>query len=253
MGRKKQGRPGRRRQGVYTLQQLQPPGYDEWIKFGSHTTPGAAASDPRLGEEAVGLMQRLTRLRPLYRGPIPMQAVRLDMALDTGALAVSCDSEGKDAALVPIEELATGMGVASADGDVRESVHRLHAVGALLVEDAGDDVPLVRIVSQPPRRPGDRWIFHGSPEDMLVRKTCVPAQPDDLAPDEFAALAFIRCHMSRGTEATAEDFAQHEGIGSVEKARELFAAVAELTEVKGCSACPSAHLCTRPTTAGAPQ
>jgi len=222
VGRKKPGKAGRRRQGAYTLQQLQPPGYDEWIKFGSHATADDAAGDPRLGEMAVGLMQRLPRLRPLYRGPIPLQAVRLDMALDSGALAVSCEGESEEAALVPIEELATMMGVASSGGDVRESVHRLHSVGALLVEDAGDAVPLVRIVSQPPRRPGDPWVFHRSPEDMLVPKTCIPAQPGDLAPDEFAALGFIRCHMSRGTEATAEDFAQHEGIGSVERALELW-------------------------------
>ncbi|WP_331719434.1 hypothetical protein [Streptomyces sp. NBC_01187] len=249
MGRKKAGKAGRRRKGTYTLQQLQPPGYEEWIKVASHATADAAANDPRLGEGAADLMSRLARMRPFYRGPIPMQAVRLDMALDTGSIPLC--GEGKSAVLVPIEDLATTLGVAFTNGDVRGSVHQLHSSGALLVEEAGDGVPLVRIVSQPPRSPGGPWIFQGSPEDMLVPKTCIPAQPGDLAPGEFAALAFIRCHMSRGTKATVEEFAQHEDVGSVERARELFAAVAELTDVKGCSACPSAHICTRPERAGA--
>lgn len=57
--------------------------------------------------------------------------------------------------------------------------------------------------------------------------------------------------MSRGSEPTPEGFAGHEGIGSVERARQLFSAVAELAEVKRCAACPSAHLCTRAETDGA--
>lgn len=249
MGRKKSGKPGRRRTGSYTLQQLQPPGYDEWIKIDSDFTATAAINDPRLGEEAIDLMQRFARLRPLYRGPIPMQAVRLDMALDMGTIPIS--TGGENASLIPVKEVATALGVDSTGGDIRDSFHRLHAVGAILIEYVEDDVPLIRIVSQPPARPGDPWIFHGSAEDMLVPKTCIPAQPGDLALDEFAALAFIRVHMSKGTEASPEEFAEHEGIGTAERARKLFAAVAELAKVKGCSACPSAHVCTRPETAGA--
>ncbi|MFD7685601.1 hypothetical protein [Streptomyces sp. NPDC059781] len=241
MGRKKPGKPERRRSREYTLRQLQPPGYDEWLSIGSHFTSEAAVDDPRLSEEAIDFMRRLARLRPQYTGSVPKQAVQLDMILDTGSLPVSF-GDGK-VSLVPLHEVAGTLG-ADTVGDMRSSFHQLHSVGALLVDDT-DDVPLVRIVSRRPERPGDPWIFHGSPEDALVLKTCVPAQPGDLAADEFAALAFIRSHMAQGAEARPEDFAGHKGIGSVERARRLFSAVADLATVKGCSACPSAHLCTR--------
>lgn len=247
MGRKKPGKPGRRRSGAYTLQQLQPPGYDEWLTIGPDFTAEAAAADPRLSDDAIDLMQRLARLRPHYRGLVPQQAVQLDMALDTGSLPLSLG--GEKVTLLPLQEVASAVGADKA-GDIRSNFHQLHSAGALLVDNAGD-VPLVRIVSQPPQCPGDPWIFHGSPEDKLVPKTCIPAQPGDLAADELAALAFIRSHMSQGTDATPEDFAEHKGIDSVERARHLFSAVAELAKVKGCSACPSAHICTRLETDGA--
>jgi hypothetical protein len=247
MGRKKPGKPGRRRVKAYTLQQLQPPGYDEWLSIGSDFTSGAAADDPRLSDDAIDFMQRLARLRPHYAGLVPKQAVQLDMVLDTGSLPLSLG--GEKVSLVPLHEVASALG-ADTTGDLRSSFHQLHSIGALLMDDASD-VPLVRIVTQTPRRPGDPWIFHGSPEDELVPKTCVPAQPGDLAADEFAALAFVRSHMARGTEATPEEFAEHKGIDSLERARDLFSAVADLATVRGCSACPSAHLCTRPETEGA--
>lgn len=247
MGRKKPRKPGRRRCEAYTLQQLQPPGYDEWLSIGSDFTAEAAADDPRLSDDAIDLMQRLARLRPHYAGAVPKQAVALDMALDTGSLPVSLG--GEEVTLLPLHEVAGALGAETA-GDLRSSFHRLHAIGALLVDEVGD-VPLVRIVTQRPQRPGDPWIFHGSPEDKLVPKTCIPAQPGDLAADEFAALTFVRSHMSRGTQATPEEFAQHDGVGSVGRARELFAAISDLAEVRGCPACPSAHLCTRSETAGA--
>ncbi|MGW0651327.1 hypothetical protein ACWD4T_21355 [Streptomyces umbrinus] len=249
MGRTKPGKPRRQRGVTYSLQQLQPPGYEEWLDIPQQFTADAAASDPRLGAESVDLIQRFARLRPLYRGLIPMQAVVLDTLLDMGALPISMD--GKSVKLFPLEPAATWMGAKADAVDVRKSFHELHAVGALLVENTSHDVPVVRIVSQPPRRPGDQWIFPGDAEDMTVPKTCIPAGPGDLAPDEFAALGFIRACMSRGLEADPADFATHKGIGSVERARELFTAVAELAEVKGCAACPSAHLCTRSGAEGA--
>ncbi|GAA2614950.1 hypothetical protein GCM10010304_80100 [Streptomyces roseoviolaceus] len=242
MGRKKPRKPGRRTSRTYTLQQLQPPGYDEWLSIGSDFTPEAAAGDPRLSDDAIDLMQRLARLRPQYAGAMPKQAVALDMVLDTGSLPLSLGGEA--VTLVPLQEVAGALG-ADTTGDLRGRFHQLHSIGALLVDEAGD-VPLVRIVAQRPKRPGEPWIFHGSPEDKLVPKTCIPAQPGDLTADEFAALAFVRSHMSRGTEATPEEFAEHKDIGSVDRARDLFAAVAELAKVRGCPACPSAHLCTRP-------
>jgi hypothetical protein len=249
MGRKKLKKPGRQRThaeepAAYTLQQLQPPGYDEWIHIEADFTADAVTADPRLNAEAIDLMQRFERLRPLYRGPIPMQAVHLDVVLDTGSLPIS-DGDGDHVRLVPLEQAAVLMGAASTGDDVRETVHRLHSVGALLVEEVGDEVPLVRLVSQPPSRPGERWILHGSPEAESVPKTCIPGQPGDFEPGEFAALAYIRACMSQGVEPQAHEFAEHDGVGSLERARELFAAVAELAQVKGCSACPSGHLCTR--------
>lgn len=244
MGRRKPGKPRRERTQTYTLHQLQPPGYDEWINVEAHFTADAAAADSRLDEDAVDLMGRFARLKPLYSGLIPMQAVRLDMALDQGAIPIS-KGDGAHAVLVPVEEVAALMGTDSRGDDVRESLHRLHSVGAFLVEEAADGVPLVRIVSQPPQRPGDSWILHGTAEGELVPSTCIPARPGDLPSDEFAALAFIRAHMSRGTEPLPEEFAKHDGIDSVGHARQLFAAVAELAQEKGCGTCPSAHLCTR--------
>lgn len=246
MGRTKPGKPRHQRSMTYTLQQLQPPGYEEWLDIPHQFTADVAASDPRLDAESVDLMQRFARLRPLYRGLIPLQAVLLDTLLDTGALPISMD--GKSVQLFPLEPIAAWLGVKTDAVDVRVGFHELHSVGALLVENTSHDVPVVRIVSQPPRRPGDRWIFPGDAEDMTVPKTCIPAEPGDLAPDEFAALGFIRACMSQGLKADPADFAMHKGIGSVKRARELFTAVAELAEVKGCAACPSAHLCTRSAT-----
>ncbi|MGW3491324.1 hypothetical protein [Streptomyces sp. NPDC001054] len=251
MGRKKPGKIARQRKGTFTLQELEPPGYDEWFKIDPGFTADAAAADPRLDDEAVDLMRRFARLRPLYRGPIPMQAVQLDMVLETGSLPVTegADDEG---VLVPLQEFATVLGIDPATEDMRESFHRLHSTGAILVADVGESVPFIRIVSQPPAQPGEPWIFRGTPEAKLAPQTCIPARPGDLPNDEFAALAFIRYCMSEGIEARPEQYAERQGVGSVEEARQLFAAVADLARQKGCPACPSGHLCTRPGRAGAP-
>jgi hypothetical protein len=48
-----------------------------------------------------------------------------------------------------------------------------------------------------------------------------------------------------GTVGTVEEYATFNGVGSVERAQELFDAVADLVDVRGCPACPAAHLCTR--------
>jgi hypothetical protein len=241
MGRRKPGKPRRQEQNSYTLRQLQPPGYDEWVKPGSDLTARGAADDPRLGREARDILHRVERLMPTYQGLLPMQAVQLDMMLDKEAVPF-CYGEERFS-LIPLQEVAKALSI-EADADVRASFHQLHAAGALLIEER-DDVSLVRIVSQRPTRPGDPWAFQGGPEEHLVPKTCVPAQPGELSADEFAALAFVRMHMSEGTEPDPADFARHEGIGSVERASQLFAAVAERAQVRGCSACPTAHLCTR--------
>ncbi|MGZ9928330.1 hypothetical protein ACXNSR_00400 [Streptomyces sp. NC-S4] len=92
------------------------------------------------------------------------------MALDHGAIPIS-KGDDEHAALIPMEEIAALMGADSSGHDIRESLRRLHSVGAFLVEEAADGVPLVRIVSQPPQHPGDPWILHGSTEDALVPST----------------------------------------------------------------------------------
>ncbi|MFD9878346.1 hypothetical protein [[Kitasatospora] papulosa] len=170
--------------------------------------------------------------------------MRLDMVLDTGSLPISY-GDGERVSLLPLEQAATLMGATSTGEDLRTPMHRLHSVGALLVEEADHDIPVIRLVSQPPGRPGEPWILHGSPEAESVPQTCIPASPGDLEPGEFAALAYIRTCMAQGREPEAHKFAQHDGVESLEQARALFAAVAELAQEKGCSACPAAHLCTR--------
>ena len=249
MGRKKAGKSGRRRKGTFTLQQLQPPGYEEWIKVASHATADAAANDPRLGERAVDLMSRLARLRPFYRGPIPTQAVRLDMALDTGSIPLC--GEGKARCRLPSRTSRLRWASPSPPATSGErSISSILPVPCL-VEETDDGVPLVRIVSQPPRSPGDPWIFQGSPETCLCRRPASLHSPATWHPVSSPRWPSSGVTCPKATEARVEEFARHKDVGSVERARELFAAVAELTEVKGCSACPSAHICTRPERAGA--
>ncbi|MFF2375018.1 hypothetical protein ACFVUW_11610 [Streptomyces xiamenensis] len=220
---------------------MRPPGYDEWMDIEKNFSAEPAAADTDLDEGAVDLMRRFARLQPLYKGPIPMQALRLDLVLDTGAVPVS---DGERTEVFPVEKVTAMLGATADSGDIRESFHRLHSHGNLLVDDT-HETPVVRIVSQRPQRPGDPWILLGDARDTLVPKTCIPAMPGDLDPEEFAALAYVRARMSRGAEPDPQEFGRHEGIGSADRARELFAAVADLAEVKGCASCPTAHLCTR--------
>ncbi|WP_327075588.1 hypothetical protein OG196_43480 (plasmid) [Kitasatospora purpeofusca] len=72
-----------------------------------------------------------------------------------------------------------------------------------------------------------------------------PGDPQTLGAEKFAALAYLRAHLAEGTTGTAEEYATFEGVGSVEHAQELFDAVADLANVRGCPSCPTAHLCTR--------
>ncbi|MFD8705130.1 hypothetical protein ACFV1W_21365 [Kitasatospora sp. NPDC059648] len=52
-------------------------------------------------------------------------------------------------------------------------------------------------------------------------------------------------HLAEGTVGTAEEYATFDGASSVERDQELFDAVADLVDVRGCPACPTAHPCTR--------
>ncbi|MGW3045593.1 hypothetical protein ACWC9T_37515 [Kitasatospora sp. NPDC001159] len=97
----------------------------------------------------------------------------------------------------------------------------------------------------PPAKPGDPWLFGGDIASNLVPKACIPGDPRTLGADKFAALGYLRSHLAEGTVGTAEEYATFEGVGSVERAQELFDAVADLVDVRGCPACPTAHLCTR--------
>ncbi|WP_344445025.1 hypothetical protein, partial [Kitasatospora nipponensis] len=182
-------------------------------------------------------------LRPTYGPKIPLQAAWLDMSLDRGVLRV-CHSDGSVGDL-PAGELAGRLGGSAQVRDVRDAVHELHAAGMLLVEPDGEEDTVLRVVVGRPAKPGDPWLFGGEVADDLVPGTCIPGSPQSLGPERFAALGYLRAHLSQGTVGSAQEYATFEGVGSVERAQELFDAVADLVEVRGCSACPTAHLCTR--------
>ncbi|MGA5823551.1 hypothetical protein ACPC54_37510 [Kitasatospora sp. NPDC094028] len=247
MGRKKPGKPRRERAAAaeYTLQQLQPPGYDQWMTL----APDAydrAMEDMRLSPETVAMTRRLTRLQPTYGPKIPAQALWLDLALDQGALRLR-HPDGTVGRL-PVAHLAGMLGGQGDGQDLRATVHELHAAGMLLVEPDSEDDCVLRVVIGKPARPGDAWLFGGDLASDLVPQTCIPGDPQTLGAEEFAALGYLRAHLAAGTAGTAgtaEEFATFEGVGSVERAQKLFDAVADLVDVRGCPACPSAHLCTR--------
>ncbi|CAN3978392.1 hypothetical protein [Kitasatospora purpeofusca] len=244
MGRRKPGKPRRERAAVeYTLQQLQPPGYDQWMTPAAGLDPERAGSDPALSPQAGDLMRRLARLRPSYGPKIPVQAVWLDLAIDGGVLRLRQQDGTVDP--LPTARLADAFGSEAGPGGLRALVHELHAAGALLVEPDGEDDTVVRLVVGKPAKPGDPWLFGGDIAGDLVPKTCIPGDPQTLGAEKFAALAYLRAHLAEGTTGTAEEYATFEGVGSVGHAQELFDAVADLVDVRGCPSCPTAHLCTR--------
>ncbi|MER7582253.1 hypothetical protein [Kitasatospora sp. NPDC097691] len=243
MGRRKPGKPRRERSAAeYTLQQLRPPGYDEWLTVAPDTAE-KAATDTRLSPETIDITRRLTRLRPVYGPKIPAQALWLDLAIDGGVLRLG-HPDGTVRRL-PVAELTGMLGGQGSGQDLRASVHELHAAGMLLVEPYGEDDCALRVVVGKPARPGDPWLFNGDIAGDLVPKVCIPADPQAIGADQYAALAYLRSHLSEGTTGTVEDYATFKGVGSVEHAQELFDAVADLVDVRGCPACPTAHLCTR--------
>lgn len=243
MGRKKAGKP-RRTMGTaeYTLQQLQPPGYDQWMAL----APDAydrAMQDVRLSPETVSMTRRMSRLAPLYGTKIPVQALWLDLAVDQGVLQLR-HPDGSVGHL-PVAELAGMLGDQRAAADVRSVVHELHAAGGVLVEPSDQEEVVLRVVVGKPAKPGDPWLFGGDLASALVPKVCIPVAPGSLPPDEFAALAYLRAHLAEGTTGTAEEYASFDGVGTAERAQELFDAVAHLVDARGCPACPTAHVCTR--------
>lgn len=240
MGRKKPGKPRRERAaGRYTLQQLQPPGYDQWIT----PVPGQAQNiaGAGLSASAMDLARRLEQLRPRYGPKVPVQALWLDLAIDSGVLQLRHTDRTVG---LPVAELARMLGDPGGDGDLRDSVHELHAAGMVLVEP-DDDGCVLRVVVGKPTRPGEPWLFDGDMASGLVPQACVPADPALMDPAEFAALACLRARMAEGETGIPQEYATFNGVGTVERARELFAAVDHLVDVRGCPACPSGHLCTR--------
>lgn len=246
MGRKKPGKPRRERAAdAYTLQQLQPPGYDQWIVPAPDRAKRTALEGMSVG--AVDTARRIERLLPFYGPKLPVQALWLDVAVDSGVLQVR-HTDGTVGRL-PVADLAsmlTGPEAGPAGpAELRASVHELHAAGEVLVEpDEGDGCVLRPVVGKP-RRPGDPWLFGGDMAVGLVPKACVPGDPASMDVEEFAALAYLRAHLAEGRVGTVEEYATFNGVGTVERARELFAAVEHLVDLRGCPACPSGHLCTR--------
>ncbi|WP_330342670.1 hypothetical protein [Streptomyces sp. NBC_00557] len=244
MGRKKPGKPRRPRgPRQYTLQELQPPGegYDEWFRVQPGMQPPA---DSGLSQDAADLMQRLAGLGALYGGRVPKAALYLDELIERGSLPVV---QGETASLVPVEEMAELMG-AMDDGSVRESLHELHAAGALLVITGPDEDLLgVRIVAKRPSSPGLPWQFVGDP-DTVAATTCIPTDIwEELPLDVAATVAYLRTCRSRLEEPDPEAYGRREGVRDTEHAKELFAAAlaSGYVDEKGCEACPTGHLCTR--------
>ncbi|MEV5778554.1 hypothetical protein AB0L49_46440 [Streptomyces antimycoticus] len=248
MGRKKIGKPRRPRpaQTSCTLQQLAPPGsgYEQWFSVRNGTTVADFAESPGLDGDCLDFVERITRLAIPYQREVPMAAVLLDMALDSGYLPLK---QGDGATLMPLSEAGTSFkGQVLDTQDVRESIHRLHAHGALLVEEIEDSV-CVRTVARRPASPGEPWVFMDEAEDD-GSKACIPnAAMHDMSVEQFAVLAYLRGCMAEGVEGTPEDFAtlgDWDGFGDIPQ---VFAEVraSSWLDHRGCSACPQGHLCTR--------
>jgi len=245
MGRKKPGKPRRPRvPRQYALHELQPPGeaYEEW--FVTADMDSDLIVDPQLDGEALDLLKRMARLGPLYGNRLPKAALYLDELIDTGKLPVFGHGTQKGT-LLPLAEAAAWMG---AEGDLRASIHRLHAVGALLVDtDDEHDLAFIRLVAKRPEEPGQPWRFQGDP-DAVTATTCIPNRIWEELPLEVAgAVAYLRTCQSQLEDPDPEAFGQHDGVNGTDHARKLFAAARESGAVdeKGCEACPVGHLCTR--------
>ncbi|WP_329111822.1 hypothetical protein [Streptomyces sp. NBC_01353] len=244
MGRRKPGkqrRPGKDRR-EYTLRELEPPGsaYEDWFIPAQDTGPLPEGID----EEAADFLDRVQRLGPIYGNEVPEAAVHLDMCLDSGKVAVL---EGGAPRLVDFQGLldrAPGQDLES----VRASTHRLHALGALLVEVEEEyGVPYVRFVLKRPEKPGEPWAFMGD-KGAVAATTCLPDKMwHDLPPDVAASTAYLRSCRGQLQKPTFEDFVEHHQGTDIDNARRLWDAAwaSGFVDYKGCEACPAGHLCTR--------
>lgn len=248
MGRHKPGKPRRQRStATYSLCQLQPPGegYEEWIRVPHDMDACHTMHDPELTDDARDMVVRMVRLGPLYDYVLPTCALNLDVAIDTGKLGLIVgDNEG---VLVTVEELASRFNRTVTEADVRESIHRLHAGGAMLVQ-FHDDTPLVCIVAKRPEEPGEPWIFHGAPESVNLPSVCIPSRAhEQLTLEQLGALMYIRAQQAALEEPDPEEFGKFDRVDGPNHARQLFAEV-EATgwlDYRGCEACPAGHLCSR--------
>ncbi|WAU78486.1 hypothetical protein O1Q96_01250 (plasmid) [Streptomyces sp. Qhu-G9] len=245
MGRTKPGKPRRPRvPRQYTLQELQPPGegYEEWYRVTAGMNPDQI-DDPRVSDEARALMKRLARLGPLYGNKVPKAALYLDDLIDAGQLPIFGD--GEEGTLLPLAEAAARFG---STGNIRQSLHDLHALGALLVDtDDEHDIAFIRVVAKRPEEPGQPWRFQGDP-DAVTAMTCMPNRIWEELPLEVAgAVAYLRMCRSRLEKPDPEAYSRREGMNGTAHARELFAAAlaSGAVDEKGCEACPAGHLCTR--------
>ncbi|MFF7249996.1 hypothetical protein ACFZBU_39610 [Embleya sp. NPDC008237] len=139
------------------LARFRPPGsaYASWF---THDAQYPAAADLPLGPRE--FRRRLATLKPLYNGEVPRAAFLLDLALDREHLSMF----GADGRIVAVTRTAfLGSTDDASDEETRSKVHRLHAVGALLVDEASG---AVCPVSRPPRQPDDPWVFVGDLDDL---------------------------------------------------------------------------------------
>lgn len=254
MGRKKPGKPRRPRTAraiphQSRLQELQPPGpgYDEWIHV--QGIPDLAAL-PGFDLDQQQVMNRLREIAPIYQNVVPMAAITLDDLIATGNLPVLND--GETGSFIPVAEMAAAQGLTDPE-DVRRGIHELHANGMLLIgTDTKHDVSFVRVVFKRPDKPGDRWVFMGDEAEVPVATTCVPTGLwDALSPDVAMAVMYLRTLRSQLEDPDPAKYAKHNGVGSMERAQELFTAAEDSgwIDYKGCDACPTGHLCTRTDTA----
>ncbi|MFE1271311.1 hypothetical protein [Streptomyces sp. NPDC058758] len=248
MGRKRPNKPRRAkmpRQRGYTLRQLQPPGdcYDEWLSVPANMRFDEI-THPEVGEQEIDFLRRAARLGPLYGDEVPMAALVLDTVIDTGHLPVYHD--GEEASLLPLQQIV-GTAPDLDDQGVRESIHRLHAVGAfLVVSDQENDIALVRFVSRKPDHPGEQWGFMDD-KSVSAATTCIPHGIEQLPVEVAGAVMLLRARKSQLQDANPEALLGNRGVETLERAQDLYdkAHASGYVDYKGCDACPTGHLCTR--------
>ncbi|MFD8985571.1 hypothetical protein [Streptomyces sp. NPDC059564] len=246
MGRRKPGkqrRTGKDGLRTFTLRELRPPGaaYEAWF---IPAQAGVPIPDG-LGEDAADIAARIGRLGPLYGGVVPQAALYLDLAMDSGKLAVLKEGE---AHLIEVSDFLGSVPGKDMDLDgMRAAAHELHAIGALLVEpDEEYGIPFVRFVSRRPEKPGEPWGFVDD-TTAPAASTCLPdGMWNVLSLEVTGAIAFLRSCLSQLEEPDLADFAERNRLGEAEARRLWDAAWASgFVDEKGCDACPAGHLCTR--------